>query len=83
MTIQEIKTNFHHLIDEIQNEELLKRVYHLLKDYPKEKEAEDFWDTLTDKQKEDIDAALKESENESNFISHDEVKQEAKKWLNK
>ncbi len=83
MTIQEIKTSFHHLIDEIENEELLKRVYNLLKDYPKEKETEDFWDTLTNKQKEDIDAALKESEDEDNYISHDEVKKEAKKWLNK
>ncbi len=83
MTIQEIKTSFHHLIDEIENEELLKKVYHLLKDYPKEKETEDFWDTLTDKQKEEIDSALKESEDEDNYISHDEVKQEAIKWLSK
>ncbi|HEX8529630.1 MAG TPA: hypothetical protein VF646_06385 [Cytophagales bacterium] len=83
MSIQEIKANFHHLIDEMENEELLKKVYNLLKDYPKENESIDFWDDLSDGQKAELDTALEESEHEENLIPHDQVKQEAKTWLKK
>ncbi len=64
MSIQEIKANFHHLIDEMENEELLKKVYRLLKDYPKENASNDFWDSLSDRQQREIDAALAASEHE-------------------
>jgi hypothetical protein len=83
MSIQEIKANFHQLIDQMENEELLKKVYHLLKDYPQEDGSADFWDDLSDQQQAEIDTALEESEHEENLIPHDKVKREARQWLKK
>ncbi len=85
MTQLEIKTNFHKLIDEIEDQNELTKLYEyfiaLKQNF--EKSGSDWWDELTDAQKADLDLALKECEDESNLIPHEQVMEEAKKWLKK
>ena len=83
MSIKEIKTNFHHLIDEIENEKILKQFYEVLNGFSKKNRTVDFWDTLTEEQKKEIDLAWEESEKEENLIPHNEVMKEANKWIKK
>lgn len=83
MTIKEIKTNFHQLIDEIENERILIQFYEVLNGFSKKRKDVDFWDTLTLKQKREIELAWEESENEENLVSHKEVMKEAGKWIKK
>lgn len=83
MKNQNIRLNFHHLIDEIENEKILSQFYELLSGFKKEKKKIDFWDLFTSKQKQELEIAWEESESETNLIDHIEVKKEVKKWLKK
>ena len=83
MTSVALKSDFHTLIDEIENENILRQVYDILKSFKKKRESTDFWDLFTPKQKRELELAWEESEKEENLVSHDEVKKEAKKWLKK
>ncbi len=84
MALTEVKNDFHNLIDEINNEKILSHFYELLKTLKDNKENQtDFWDLLSDEQKNELDLAIKESEDESNWISHEEVMRESKEWLKK
>lgn len=82
MPIQAIKTNFHKLIDGLENEPLLKKFYELLKE-ASEQGTSDFWDELTPAQQHEIDTAWLASEQPENLIPHKQVEKEAKTWLKK
>ena len=41
----------------------------------------DFWDLLTDNQKEELELAWEESEKEENLICHETIRVELKNWL--
>lgn len=43
----------------------------------------DFWNELSDFEKEQLEQALEESESEENHIAHQEVMQKYSKWLGK
>lgn len=79
MTIKQIKTNFHHLIDEIDNEKILKNFYEVMNGFSPKNKTVDFWDTLTQEQKRELELAWEESEKEENLISHNEVMKETNK----
>lgn len=84
MTVQELRQRFHYLIDNIEDENLLKGFYEVLYQnyYEKDTESEgDFWEALTDEQKEELLEALKESEKEENLIPHEQVIDNARQWL--
>ncbi len=84
MALTEIKNDIHHLIDEFQNEKILLQFYELLKTMKDNNEQDrDFWDQLSEEQKQDLDLAMLESEDEKNWISHEEVMKDAKQWLKK
>ena len=83
MNINKIRYNFHHLIDEIENEKILEQFYEVLKSLRKEKHKIDFWDLFTDEQKKELEQAWEESEKEENLISHNAVMEDAAKWLKK
>lgn len=83
MPLSEIKSSFHTLIDEFKNEKILEQIYDFMT-LIKEKETDaDWWDLLTDEQRAELDLALKESEDEKNLISHEQVTRESKEWLKK
>ena len=83
MSIVELKEQFHTLIDEFYNERLLAKFYETMNSFKENDQDEDLWDMLTDTQKEDLEFAIKESENEKNWISNEDVKRESGKWLKK
>lgn len=80
MKNSEIKNNFHHLIDEIENEALLRRFYDLMLKSKSQKEG-DLWNQLTDEQRELLLLAEQESQNPKNLIDYKTQKAKHKKWL--
>ena len=79
MDTLEVKRNFHQLIDNIDNDSLLKDFYELLK-HRSAPEGE-LWNNLSNSEKEELLLALEESKNPYNLIKHSEVKKKHKKWL--
>jgi len=80
MDIGYIRNNFHQLIDQIEDEAILNELYQLLLNYQHKKENGDFWDNMTDEQKQELEQAIAESESDENLISHQEVMNRARKW---
>jgi hypothetical protein len=75
-----LKKNFHLLIDNIENENLLISFYELMKKRSSSKEGE-IWNKLTQKEQDELLLSLDESENSDNLINHDEMIKKHKKWL--
>jgi 2-phosphoglycerate kinase len=82
MTTVELKNNFHHLIDSIDNESLLMKFYDLLlrKKDPRDGRLLNY---LTKEEQEELYLAEEESENSYNVVSNEEQKKKHKKWLSK
>ncbi len=80
MNTLEIKNNIHHLIDNIDNENLLLNFYHILKNRTTTKDG-DLWARLTKEEKEDLISAFEESKEDYNLIPNEEMKKKHKKWL--
>ena len=76
----ELKQNFHHLIDSIDNENLLINFYDLIKKRTSAKEGQ-LWNKLTDQEQKELLLSLEESKNSENLIDHEEMKMKHKKWL--
>ena len=80
MKQSDIKTNFHHLIDEIDNEPLLMKFYDLLIKSRVQKEGE-LWNQLSKEQKNELLIAESESHYQKNLIDHKAQKAKHRKWL--
>ncbi len=80
MKQSDLKNNFHHLIDEMDNEGLLMRFYDLMIKSKSQKEG-DLWNQLTSEQKELLLLSEQESRNPENLIDHNTQKAKHKKWL--
>ena len=80
MNTIELKQNFHHLIDSIDNEKLLLNFYDLIKKRSSAKEGQ-LWNNLTDQEQKELLLSLEESKNPENLIDHEEMKKKHKKWL--
>ncbi len=79
MSINELKNNFHSLIDEVNDIELLKNYYEGLSISLKNR----LHNELSEEGKQEILQAYEESEIESNLIDNDVVKDKINKWLQK
>ena len=80
MKQSDIKNNFHHLIDEIDNDGLLMRFYELMKKSKGQKDG-DLWNQLSDEQKNLLLLTEEESRNPKNLIDHKSQIAKHKKWL--
>ena len=80
MNTIELKQNFHHLIDSIDNENLLINFYDLIKKKSSAKEGQ-LWDKLTDLERDELLLSLEESKNPEILKSHEEMREKHKKWL--
>jgi hypothetical protein len=80
MTTIELKNNFHHLIDSIDNENLLLKFYDLMKSRSATKEG-NLWSRLTKEEQEELSIAFNESKSDENLISHEDMIKKHKKWL--
>lgn len=83
MTHLEIKSSFHQQIDDIEDEQEIEKLYEyfILLKQNLENSDKDWWDELSDEQKADFESSVKESEDESNFIPHEQVMKDSLKWL--
>ncbi len=75
-----IKENFHHLIDTIDDEQLLIGYYQLVKQLSDNQDGR-LWNSLSDEQKQELLIVYDESFDPANLISHEEVKKQHEKWL--
>lgn len=74
-----IKDDFHHLIDTIEDEQVLNGFFQLIK--ANTGEYGQLWSGLTEEQKKELLIAYDESFDTQNLISHDEVKKQHERWL--
>ncbi len=82
MALANIKTDFHQLIDKIENEELLAAFYQLLVQRSQEQTGQ-LWNNLTDEEKNELLLADEESKDSSNWINDKDVRQKHQQWLSK
>jgi hypothetical protein len=74
-----IKDDFHHLIDSIEDEQLLKSYYQLIKiNYDQNGH---LWNDLNQDEKNELLMAYEESFDGNNLLSHEQVKLQHEKWL--
>ncbi len=80
MSTVELKENFHNLIDSIDNESLLSRIYELLKNKKESKEGQ-LWKRLSSEEKHELILAMEESADYGTLISQEDMTKKHKKWL--
>ena len=69
----ELKSDLHKILDRIENEQLLRTIYDLLKQREAAKEGQ-IWKTLTEEQKKEIYLSYEESQENKNLIDWETVK---------
>jgi hypothetical protein len=77
-----VKEEFHHLIDEITDEDLLQDYYNLIQRLSGNQSGK-LWNKLSDTQQQELILAYDESFDQANLISHEVVKQQHQQWLKK
>ena len=80
MTTIELKSNFHKLIDNIDNDNVLSKFYDILSRVKESKEGL-LWDRLSPGEQEELIIIEKERHNPANLIHHSEMIKKHKKWL--
>ncbi|GAA3967482.1 hypothetical protein [Mucilaginibacter dorajii] len=75
-----IKEDFHHLIETIDDEQLLKGNYQLIQQL-NNNQTGNLWKNLSETEKQELLLAYDESFEEKNLVSHEQMKQQHDKWL--
>jgi len=83
MNISEMKSKIHNKIDEITDPELLQHYYDILDIDGIDISGDDFWDKLTEEQRQDIEQAYLDAEDETGQITHEEMMKKMSEWLTK
>lgn len=76
------KDAFHKLIDTIEDEKMLSSYYNLIQ-LLNENQTGALWGNLTDEQKNELLQSYDESFELKNLVTHEEVKLQHEKWLEK
>jgi predicted transcriptional regulator len=76
MDIVELRTDLHNMIDKISDSNVLNAVKTLLSG----KAETDWWDTISDEEKAEIEQGLAEADR-GEVIPHEEVMKKYEKWL--
>ena len=76
------KEEFHKLIDNIEDEQLLVAYFQLIKKLNLN-EVGKLWEGLTSEEKDELLLSYEESNQLQNLVSHVEVKKKFQKWLKK
>lgn len=76
------KEAFHKLIDKIENEEILKGYFELIKRLNSNQTGK-LWDALSSEERDELLISYEESFDPKNLLSHEEVKAQHQKWLGK
>jgi hypothetical protein len=75
-----LKNNFHQLIDNLNDIQVLETLYKLVSSFQREQTI-DILDDLTGSQQQRLQQSLQQSENLANLHTHENVKQEIQQWL--
>jgi hypothetical protein len=75
-----IKDDFHHLIDSIEDEQVLKHYYELIQKINYDQNGH-LWNNLSEIQKEELLVAYDESFDNNNLLTHEQVKSQHLEWL--
>lgn len=76
----EIKTNFHHLIDKISNEELLIKLYHIMEQAIISNDGQ-LWSRLTEDEQKELLKIERDVQSEKDLIPNEQMQIKHKKWL--
>ncbi len=80
MTKEKLKSEFHKLIDDIDDERMLKNFFEVFSEYIKDCNSIDIIDDLKEDQKRRLSSSLQQVR-DGKLISNDKMKDEIKKWL--
>lgn len=80
MKTSDIRSNFHSLIDQIDNESLLMKFYDLMIKSTTSQEGQ-LYNKLSEEQKNVLMLTEEESNDPANLISYNQQKKKHKKWL--
>ena len=80
MNIIEIKTNFHHLIDQMSDEQLLIKLYHIMEQASSTKDGQ-LWNRLTEDEQIELLKIEREVQSGKGLISNEQMQAKHKKWL--
>jgi len=80
MNMLDIKTNFHHLIDQINDEQLLIKLYHIMEQASSTTDGL-LCNRLTEEQQNELLQIEKEVQSGAPLISNEQMKEKHKKWL--
>ena len=80
MTALELKSNFHHLIDSIENENLLQQFYELMLQKRASRDGK-LWNKLSKEEIKELLLSNEECENPDNLVPHEDIKKKYTKWL--
>jgi len=76
MKLAELKSDFHNLIDQVENPDILEQFYDALSNSIKP--GNSLWSSLTPEQQQDVLTAYEESEDESNLVPLSVIKSKFK-----
>ena len=84
MSKLEIKGSILELIASINDTDSLTELKKIISDFVGHRiKDSDYWDELSEKEKNELEIAIEESEDEANHIGHEEVMKKYSKWLGK
>lgn len=84
MSNLELKGGLLEMIARINDQESLKELARIISEFIENHAKDsDYWEELSDYEKSELEAAISESEDESNQVDHEEVMKKYKKWLDK
>jgi hypothetical protein len=80
MNTLEIKTNFHHLIDQLNNEELLIKFYRIMEQASTTADGQ-LWNRLTSDEQMELLKIEREAQSDLDFMSNEQMQTKHQKWL--
>lgn len=84
MSSLELKGGILDMIARLDNPDSLMELKNMIADFVgHHAEGTDYWEELTEEEREELEKAIKESEDESNHVSHEVVMGKYRKWLEK
>lgn len=79
----ELKGGILQMIASIDDNQLLEELNDVVTNFLQNQSSVDFFDELSDFEKNELEKAIKESEDENNLVTHDEVMKKYAQWLYK
>jgi hypothetical protein len=80
MQTNQLKTNFHQLIDRIDNERILSKFYGIMSKTSEYSDGK-LWSRLTNEEQDELLLSELESNNPGNLVCHKEIQKKHSKWL--